>query len=109
MQREGELGHRDRVLPGQFEHVDAAPGRRRDVDRVVAGAGADRPATAIRLSSIGPVTCGAADDQHVGRRLAQRLHQRVVLEVGLIDDVAAGGLEAVDAALFELVGDEDFS
>ena len=36
-----------------------------------------------------------------------RLRQRLVLEIGLVDDLAAGGLQAVDPALLEFVGDQD--
>src|SRR3954468_1349895 len=106
-QRERELGDGDGVLAGAVRHVDAALRCRGDVDRVVAGAGADhqrqRAGLEHRRGDGGP-----ADDEHIGRRIADRRGQRVVFEIRLIDDVAAGGFQAVETALLELVGDEHF-
>ena len=106
-QRERELGHRDRILARAVRDVDAAPGRGRDIDGVVAGPGANDERQCARFEHRG-VHGGAADHEHVGGGIAKRLRQPVVLEVRLIDDVAAGGLQPVDSGLLKCVGDEDF-
>src|SRR3954468_2236754 len=106
-QREREFGDRDGVLAGAVRHVDAALRCRRDVDRVVAGAGADHQRQRAGLEHRRG-DGGAADDEHIRRRIANRRGQRVVFEIRLIDHVAAGGFQAVETALLELVGDEHF-
>jgi hypothetical protein len=104
-QREGELGDGDRVLAGAVRHVDAAPRRRRDIDRVVAGAGADDQRERAGFEHRRRHR-RAANDEHVRRGLAQRGRQRVVFEIGLVNDLTAGGFQAVDPALLELVRDQ---
>ena len=59
-------------------------------------------------SSIGAVTFVLRTTSTSAPLDAIASRQRVVLEVGLVDDLAAGGLQPVDAALLELVGDQDF-
>ena len=107
-QREGQLGDRNRVLARAVRHVDAALRGRGDVDRVVAGAGADdqrQPAGVEHRRG----DLGAAHDQHVGAASSgSPAVSAVVLQIRLVDDVAAGGLQPVDPALLELVGDQDF-
>ena len=102
---EGELGHGHRVLAGAVGHVDAARGGRRHVDVVVAGAGAhderEPPGVEHRLGHL-----GRAHDEHVRLGGPERLDERRVLQVGLVVDRAAEGLQAVESALLELVGDE---
>ena len=104
-QREGQLGDRDRVLAGTVRDVDAARRGGLDVDGVVAGAGADdqrqAPGVEHRLGDL-----GGADDQHRGARRADRVDQRGVLEVGLIQDVAAGGLQGRQPAFLERISHE---
>ena len=34
--------------------------------------------------------------------------ERVVFEIGLVNEIAAGGFQAVESAFLEFVGDEDF-
>ena len=103
-QRARQLGHRNRVLARARRHVDAARRRRRQIDRVIARARANDERQHARLEHRG-VDARPADDQDVGGGVAHGLGQRVAAGVGLIDDVAAGGLQAVDAALFKFVGD----
>ena len=71
-----------------------------------------RPARTISdsrpASSIGAVTFVPRTTSTSAPLDRDRLRQRVVLQVRLVDDLAAGGLQAVDAALLELVGDETF-
>jgi hypothetical protein len=50
---------------------------------------------------------GAADDEHIGRRVAQRLRQRVIFQLRLVDDVAPGTAQSVDPALLEFIRDQD--
>src|SRR5207248_9127114 len=49
---------------------------------------------------------GAADHEDLGSAAADFPRQRVFLEIGLVDHVAAGGPQAVDPTLFEFVGYE---
>src|SRR5204862_8227472 len=49
----------------------------------------------------------AAHDEHVGAARRDRLRERLVLQIRLVDDIAAGRLQSLDAALLELVGDQD--
>ena len=95
-QRERELGDGNRVLARTVRDVDAALRRRRDVDRVVAGAGANDERERARLEH----RRGhgrAADDEDVGRAVANRRRQPIVFQIGLVDDVAAGNLQSVEA------------
>jgi hypothetical protein len=106
-QRERQLRDRDGVLAGAVRHVDAAFGCRRDVDGVVAGARShdQRERTGLEHRR---GHCRAAHDQDIRGRFPYRLRQPIVFQVGLIDDVTAGSLEAVDAAFFEFVCNQDF-
>ena len=106
-QREGELGDRDRILAGAVRDVDAALRRGGDVDRVVAGAGAhhERERSAFEHR---PGHRRTAHHEDVSRRLAHGLHQRLVLQIRRVDDLAPGGLQPVDPALFKFVGNENF-
>ena len=103
-QAERELRDRNRVLARTVGDVDAARGGAGDVDGVVAGAGADderEPAGVEHRRG----HLGAAHDQHVRAARRDRLRQRVFFELRLVDHLAAGGLQSVDAALLEFVGD----
>ena len=62
-----------------------------------------RPASSIAAVTFVPRTTSTSAPLD-----ANRLGQRVVLQVRLVDDLAAGGLQALDAALLELVGDRTF-
>ena len=76
---ERQLRDGDRVLAGAVRDVDAARRRGRDVDGVVAGAGADdqrqRAGVHHRRGDL-----RRADDEHVGRGRASRLAERLVLQ-----------------------------
>ena len=108
-QRERELGDGDRVLARAVRHVDAALRRGRRRRSCCSRRRRARRARARPLRASAPVTARAAHDEHVGAASSRiAVAQRVVLQIGLIDDVAAGGLQTVDAALLEFVGDENF-
>ncbi len=106
-QSEGQLGDRNRVLAGAVGDVDAARGRRLDVDRVVAGAGPDDerevPGLEHRFGHL-----RAAHDENVGARFPDRLDEGLVLGVRLVEDLAPEVLQPLPAGIFELVGDQDF-
>ncbi len=106
-QPEGQLGDGDRVLPGTIGDVDPARRRRGHVDRVVARAGADDEREPTRVEHRGG-HLRAAHHEHVGAARAHGVDERVVLGLRLVHDVAAGGAQAVEAALLEAVGDQDF-
>ena len=93
---EGELGDRDRVLARAVRHVDAARRGGLHVDVVVAGAGAHDerqvPGVEHRLGDL-----RAAHDEHVGAGFANRLDERLFLQVRVIDDVEAEVLQAIEA------------
>ena len=74
------------------------------------------PAPARTISDSCPASSiGFGDLRASGRRAParrstrERRRQRVVLQVRLVDDLAAEACEAVDAGLLELVGDENVS
>ena len=102
-----ELGHGDGVLARAVGDVDAALRGRGDIDRVVTGAGPDDERQAARREHRRGDR-GAAHDEHVGARIAKRRVKRILFEIRLVHDLAAGRPKTVDPALLELVGDEDF-
>ena len=74
-QAQRQLGDRDRVLAGAIGHVDAATGRRRHVDRVVAGTGAhdERQRTGLEHRRGRPSCRGRRAHRPASRdRVAQR-------------------------------------
>jgi hypothetical protein len=103
-QREREFGDGNRVLAGTVRHVDAARRSRGDVDGVVARTRAhhERQRTAFEHRRRDR---SAAHHQDVRRGLANRGGERLVFQIRLVQDFAAGGLQTVDPRLFELVGD----
>ena len=105
-QAECELGDSDGVLARTVRDVDAARRGRGDVNRVVAGAGTDDQGERTDVHHRGG-HLRRAHDEHVGARVPQRLDECLVGELRVVEDLAAGGLEAVDAGLLELIGDKD--
>ena len=105
-QPEGQFRHSDRVLAGAVRDVDAPLARGLHVDGVVAGTRPhdEREAAGVqhRLGDH-----GGPHHQHVRSRRGERVLQRVVLQVRLMDDLATEGLEPLDTALLELVGNEN--
>jgi hypothetical protein len=104
-QPERQLGDRDRVLARAVRDVDPALGRGGDVDRVVAGAGADHEREPAGLEHRAR-DLGRAHDQHLGLGVADRVDQGLVLGPGAVVEHAATGGERGPAAVLELVGDE---
>ena len=107
-QREGELGDGDGVLARAVRDVDAARRRGRRRRWCCSRRRRARSATAgPRRASAPSPSCRAPR----ARRPASRRSPRVSassFRSGSLDDLAAGGLQPVDAALLELVGDQDF-
>jgi hypothetical protein len=101
-QREGQLGDGDRILAGAVRDVDAALRGPGHVDRVVARPRANDerqpPGIEHRRRHF-----GAANNQDVRRAGRDRLRERIFLEIGIVDDIAARSLEPLDTALLELV------
>ena len=95
---ERQLGDRDRVLARAVRDVDAARRGGGDVDGVVAGAGADdqrQPAGVEHRRG----DLRAAHDEHVGAGRARSPRSARRPSGRLVEDLAAGGLQAVEAAL----------
>ena len=102
-QPERQLGDGNGVLARTVGDVDAARGRRRHVNRVVARPSAHdegQPAGIERRRR----DLRAADDEHVSAARPHCLGQAVVFDVRCIDDFASGGSQTVETALFEAVG-----
>jgi hypothetical protein len=89
-----ELGDGDRVLPRAVRHPDAALRRGLHVDRVEARAGAHDEREASLLEHRARHLRGA-NDEDVGLRLSDRLGERVAIELGLVDDLAACILQSL--------------
>ena len=104
-QRERQLGDRNRVPARTVRHVDAAARRRGDVDRVVTRSRAHDEREPPRFERR-RADRRAADDQHLGAAVANRIRERLVLQVRLIQHLTAGRLQAVHPALLKLVGDQ---
>src|SRR5262249_8919296 len=105
-QREGQLRDGNRVLPRTVRHVDAALRRARDVDGVVSRAGPHDQREASRIEHRAR-DLRAPNDQHVRARLPYRFGQCIVFEVGFVGDGATGRLQPFEAALLELVSNEN--
>ena len=105
-ERKGKLRYGDGILAGAVGDVDATGGRAGNVDRVVAGASPDDERQLAGVEHLGG-NLGAAHDQDVRAGRADRVGQGGLLEIRLIHDFATGVPKAIDAALFELVGDDN--
>ena len=101
-----QLRHGDGIAARAVRNVDTARRRGLDVNRVVAGACPDDEGERTLIHHLGR-HLRRANDQHVGLTVLQRGDQRLVAELCVIDDLAAGLLQAVEAGRLELVGDED--
>ena len=104
-QAERKLRDRRRVLPGTVRDDDPVRGRRGDVDRVHAGAGADDELERRRHGRRADLR--RSHDQDLGRRSSHGIGERLILQLRLEQHVAAQSFQPVDAAFLELVGDEN--
>ena len=92
---ERELRDGDRVLARAVGDVDPTRRRRGNVDRVVAGTGADDQPEVPGVEHLGR-HLGRPDDEDLGARLGQRGDERLVLEGSVVDDLATCGPQAIE-------------
>ena len=104
-QAEGQLGHRNGVLPRAIGNVNAAPRRGRDVNRIDAGPRADDQRERVALEHrLGDPR--RPDDEHFGVGGLQEGRQRVAVQVGLIHHLATRRLQVVETRRLERIGNE---
>ena len=102
-QSECQLRHGDRIFTRTIRNIDSASRCSGHVNRVIAGARAHYQFKRAR-GQHGLSDSRAAHDQHVRLLLRDCLHECVVFEIGLKENIAAQRLQPIAAGLFELVG-----
>ena len=105
-QRKRQFGDGNRVLARTIRDVNASLRRGSDVDRVVARTGPHHQRQGPGLEHRRRHR-RTANYEHLGRGRPNGVGERLVFQVRLVDDVAAGRVETVDATLLEFVGDQD--